>query len=95
MCAAAPATTGCSGSGHPGTASPPPAHATLITAPPAPTPHAPSVHHAPLTGSDGVKVLASGTAVRGDATGSLRLTADPGVAWSFALGWDPNPPERR
>ncbi|MFK4145130.1 hypothetical protein [Streptomyces sp. NPDC004065] len=28
-------------------------------------------------------------------TASLRFTADPGVTWSFAAGWDPAPPERR
>ncbi|MFY4720248.1 hypothetical protein [Streptomyces sp. LaBMicrA B280] len=162
--AAALATAGCGGSGHHGTASPPLAHparaaATPVPAEPAtdptPGPHAPSVHRAPLTGSDGIEVLASGTAVRGDATypipggikagrtlaiaincegpgrltvqvrsggvsfpvrcekgkvlpvmneiqmprtqltGSLRFTSDPDVTWSFALGWDPSPPERR
>ncbi|MGY9069245.1 hypothetical protein [Streptomyces sp. CAS3] len=121
----------------------------------APTPPGPSVHQVPLTGSDGIKVLASGTTVKGDATypipggikagrtlaiaincegpgrltaqvrsadvsfrlqcekdkvlpalneiqmprtqstGSLHFTADPGVTWSFAIGWDPYPPERR
>ncbi|GAA4574309.1 hypothetical protein GCM10023100_39970 [Actinocorallia cavernae] len=120
-----------------------------------PTPPGPSVHQVPLTGSNGIKVLADGTAVKGDATypipggikagrtlaiaincegpgrltvqvrsggvsfllrcekdkvlpamneiqmprthatGSLRFTADPDVTWSFTIGWDPNPPERR
>lgn len=26
---------------------------------------------------------------------SLRFTSGPGTTWSFAAGWDPNPPERR
>lgn len=29
------------------------------------------------------------------ATSSLRFTADPEVTWSFAVGWDPNPPEQQ
>ncbi|CAL2056209.1 hypothetical protein ACH4OT_04240 [Streptomyces murinus] len=163
VCAAALATTGCSSSGHHATASPPPAHPARLTAPPtptespdtAPTPPGPSVHQVPLTSSDGIKVLASGTTVKGDATypipggikagrtlaiainceglgrltaqvrsadvsfrlqcekdkvlpalneiqmprtqstGSLHFTADPGVTWSFTIGWDPYPPERR
>ncbi|MFJ3649437.1 hypothetical protein [Streptomyces murinus] len=162
MCAAALATTGC-GSGPHGTASPAPAHPAHLIAPPSPTespdttptPPGPSVHQVPLTGSNGIEVLAGGTAVKGDATypipggikagrtlaiaincegpgrltvqvrsggvsfllwcekdkvlpamneiqmprthatGSLRFTADPDVTWSFATGWDPNPPERR
>ncbi|WDO07422.1 hypothetical protein ME763_18095 [Streptomyces murinus] len=162
MCAAALATTGCGSSPH-GTASPTPAHPARLTAPSAPTepsdtpptPPGPSVHQAPLTASDGIKVLASGTAVKGDATypipggikagrtlaiaincagpgrltvqvrsagisfslrctkdevlpsmneiqvprthstGSLHFTADPDVTWSFTIGWNPNPPERR
>ncbi|MEV7502040.1 hypothetical protein [Streptomyces sp. NPDC093018] len=159
-CAAALATTSCGSPGHHVTAPPPPAHPARVTAPQVPTPSTdtaptPSVHQLPLTGSDGIEVLASGTAVKGDATypipggiktgrtlaiaincegpgrlavqvrsggvsfplrcekdkvlpsmneiqmprthstGSLRFTADPGVTWSFALGWNPNPPERR
>ncbi|MEU3418570.1 hypothetical protein AB0F39_08470 [Streptomyces murinus] len=162
MCAAALATTGC-GPGPHSTASPAPAHPAHLTAPPSPTespdttptPPGPSVHQVPLTGSDGIKVLAGGTAVKGDATypipggikagrtlaiaincegpgrltvqvrsggvsfllrcekdkvlpamneiqmprthatGSLRFTADPDVTWSFTIGWNPNPPERR
>ncbi|GGS04914.1 hypothetical protein GCM10010269_49870 [Streptomyces humidus] len=30
----------------------------------------------------------------GRATGSLRFAADQKVTWSFAVGWDPNPPEQ-
>ncbi|MFH7337115.1 hypothetical protein [Streptomyces hygroscopicus] len=26
---------------------------------------------------------------------SLRFTSGPGTTWSFAAGWDPNPPKRR
>ncbi|MGM9442548.1 hypothetical protein ACTAF0_20105 [Streptomyces murinus] len=155
MCAAALATTSCV-SGHHGTASPAPIHPAHLTAPDtAPTPPGPSVHQVPLTSSDGIKALASGTTVKGDATypipggikagrtlaiaincegpgrltaqvrsadvsfrlqcekdkvlpalneiqmprtqstGSLHFTADPGVTWSFTIGWDPYPPERR
>ncbi|MER6332304.1 hypothetical protein ABT298_23855 [Streptomyces sp. NPDC001034] len=28
-------------------------------------------------------------------SGSLRFTSGPGLTWSFAAGWDPNPPERQ
>ncbi|MDF3300546.1 hypothetical protein [Streptomyces tropicalis] len=28
------------------------------------------------------------------ASSSLRFTSDPMVTWSFAVGWDPDPPER-
>ncbi|MFC7867907.1 hypothetical protein ACFU5B_29335 [Streptomyces murinus] len=122
---------------------------------PRPAPPGPSVHQVPLTGSNGIEVLADGTTVKGDATypipggikagrtlaiaincegpgrltvqvrsggvsfllrcekdkvlpamneiqmprthatGSLHFTADPDVTWSFTIGWDPNPPERR
>ncbi|WP_416485324.1 hypothetical protein [Streptomyces sp. CL12] len=162
VCAAALATTSCV-SDHHGTASPASVHPAHLTAPPAPTespdtaptPPGPSVHQVPLTSSDGIKVLASGTAIKGDATypipggiragrtlaiaincegpgrltvqvrsvgvsfplqcekdkvlpalneiqmprtqstGCLHFTADPGVTWSFTIGWDPYPPERR
>ncbi|MGW1891536.1 hypothetical protein ACWCP6_14950 [Streptomyces sp. NPDC002004] len=32
---------------------------------------------------------------KGRSTGSLRFTAESKVRWSFAAGWDPNPPERQ
>ncbi|MGW4908576.1 hypothetical protein [Streptomyces sp. NPDC004270] len=28
-------------------------------------------------------------------SGSVSFTSEPNVKWSFAVGWDPNPPERR
>jgi hypothetical protein len=32
---------------------------------------------------------------KGRTTSSLQFTAEPKVTWSFAIGWDPNPPEQR
>ncbi|MDH6627195.1 hypothetical protein M2271_005019 [Streptomyces sp. LBL] len=31
---------------------------------------------------------------KGRATGSLQFAAEQNVTWSFAAGWDPNPPEQ-
>ncbi|GAA3789531.1 hypothetical protein GCM10022206_31860 [Streptomyces chiangmaiensis] len=28
-------------------------------------------------------------------TSSLQFTAEPSVTWSFAVGWDPSPPEQQ
>ncbi|MEU7498340.1 hypothetical protein AB0B52_14845 [Streptomyces griseofuscus] len=28
-------------------------------------------------------------------TGSLRFTSEPNLTWSFAVGWDPHPPEEK
>ena len=28
-------------------------------------------------------------------SGSLRFTSEPNVTWSFAVGWDPNPPKQQ
>ncbi|TXJ82035.1 hypothetical protein E2C11_09870 [Streptomyces lavendulae] len=74
VCVATLATAGCTASGQHGTASPP--RPARLTTPPAPaespdTPSAspaPSVHRVPLSASDGIEILAAGTAVRGDAT---------------------------
>ncbi|POX54854.1 hypothetical protein [Streptomyces sp. Ru72] len=32
---------------------------------------------------------------RSRSSGSLRFTSEPDVTWSFAVGWDPNPPQQQ
>jgi hypothetical protein len=51
----------------------------------------------PLQCEEG-KVLPTMNEIRmakGRSTGSLRFTSEPNVTWSFAVGWDPSPPEQQ